>query len=434
MSKKRRKRNHFKQIIKCLFLCVFLGFSYLFLITSKTKTIEGNIQEISDTSITVCSEDHHTYTFVVDNPDDYIIHSKVSVTYHFKNKIKSVEVLGILDLKEEKIQEIMSQMSIEEKVGQLFIVRCPEEAIEEIKRYKPGGYILFSSDFKNDTFKSVKGKIQSYQNTSKVPMLIAVDEEGGQVTRISQFEQYHHDKFQSPQELYEDGGFDLIVNDTKDKDDFLKSLGINVNFGPVADVSTSVDDFIYERSFGQNADLTSKYVSTVVQVMKEDHMGRVLKHFPGYGNNEDTHVGMVQDNRAYDNFLKSDFIPFESGIKEGADMVLVSHNIVTCMDASKPASLSEYVHRILREELNFKGVIITDDLYMKGITDYTDNVSAAVSAIKAGNDLLCCTDYITQIPAVYEAIKNNEISIERIDESLYRILSMKIDLGIIPIN
>lgn len=256
MSKKRRKRNHFKQIIKYLFLCVLLGFGYLFFTTNKTKTIEGNIQEISDTSITVCSEDHHTYTFVVDNPDDYVIRSTVSVTYHFKNKIKSVEVLSVPDFKAEKIQEIMNQMSIEEKVGQLFIVRCPEEATEEIKRYKPGGYILFSDDFKNETFASVKGKIQTYQNTSKVPMLIAVDEEGGKVTRISQFEQYQHDKFKSPQELYEDGGFDVIVSDTKDKDAFLKSLGINVNFGPVADVSTSVDDFIYERSFGQNAEVT----------------------------------------------------------------------------------------------------------------------------------------------------------------------------------
>ena len=142
--------------------------------------------------------------------------------------------------------------------------------------------------------------------------------------------------------------------------------------------------------------------------MKEDHMGSVLKHFPGYGNNEDTHVGIAYDNRTYD--------------------------IVTCIDASKPASLSEYVHRILRDKLNFKGVIITDDLFMKGITDYTDNVSAAVSTIKAGNDLLCCTDYITQIPAVHDAINNKEISIERIDESVYRILSMKIDLGIILLN
>ena len=117
------------------------------------------------------------------------------------------------------------------------------------------------------------------------------------------------------------------------------------------------------------------------------------------------------------------------GIEGGAQLVLVSHNIVSCMDGERPASLSARVHEILREELGFSGVIVTDDLAMDGIRDFTDDSSAAVLAVQAGNDLICCTAFETQLPAVIAAVEAGTITEERIEESVLRILELKLSLG-----
>ena len=261
-------------------------------------------------------------------------------------------------------------------------------------------------------------------------MLIGVDEEGGTVNRISTNTEFRSEPFKSSQELYAEGGFDLIYEDTITKANFLKELGINVNFAPVVDVSTNPDDYIYKRSFGKNANLTSEYASTVVTAMKEANIASVLKHFPGYGNNTDTHTGISIDNRTLETFKESDFLPFEAGIKAGANIVLVSHNIVTNIDSNNPASLSTRVHEILRNDLGFAGVIITDDLYMDAISKNYDS-SVAVLAILAGNDLICTTDFESQIPEVIAAVEDGTISIDRINESVRRILELKLELNLI---
>ena len=201
----------------------------------------------------------------------------------------------------------------------------------------------------------------------------------------------------SPQALYSEGGFDRITSDTAEKDALLRDLGINVNFAPVCDVSTDPSDFIYARSFGMDAEQTGEYVRTVVTQMVSDKTGMVLKHFPGYGNNADTHTGIAIDERPMDTFRQSDFLPFQAGIASGAQSVLVSHNVVNCMDADRPASLSAEVHRILREELGFDGVILTDDLIMDAIRDYTGGENAAVLAVQAGNDMLTSSDFVDPV-------------------------------------
>ena len=331
-----------------------------------------------------------------------------------------------------KLDEIINKMSIEEKVGQMFMVRCPiENAIDYVNKYHLGGYILYGRDFANKTKEEVIENINSYQNNASIPLFIGVDEEGGKVTRVSSYQEFRSEPFKSPQELYQEGGFERITEDTLEKGSLLTSLGINVNFAPVSDVSTDPTDYIYARSFGQDATLTSEYVSVVVTAMKEANIASVLKHFPGYGNNVDTHTGISIDARDYETFLTSDFIPFTSGITAGADMVLVSHNIVTSIDPDYPASLSKKVHDILRDDLDFTGVIITDDLYMDAIKDYQDNEEVAVMAILAGNDLICTTDFETQIPAVIKAVEEGIISVEQINDSVRRILTLKEDLGLI---
>lgn len=339
----------------------------------------------------------------------------------------------INDEKENKTQAelILENMSLEEKVGQMFIVRCPEtEAVSKISEYNIGGYILFGRDFKGKTKESITNIIKNYQNEANIPLLIGVDEEGGTVNRVSLYSQFRSKPFKSPQNLYKEGGMDLIKSDTIEKCELLKSLGINVNFAPVCDVSTNSKDYIYKRSFGQNAEMTAGFVEETVSVMKENKVASVLKHFPGYGNNVDTHTGISYDKRDYEQFVSSDFIPFQSGINAGADIVLVSHNIVECMDSEYPASLSKKVHEILRNELGFTGAIITDDLYMDAIKEFS-NDEAAILAVQAGNDLLCCTDFEVQIPAVINAVKEGKISENRIDESVLRILNLKISLGLL---
>lgn len=330
------------------------------------------------------------------------------------------------------LEQLTSSLSLEEKVGQMFIARCPaENAAEDAATYHLGGYILFARDFESNDPQLVTGNIQSYQEASDIPMLIGVDEEGGTVNRVSKYPAFRETPFLSPQSLYASGEWELIQSDTAEKSELLLSLGINVNFAPVCDVSQNPEDFIYQRSFGGDPFQTAQYVQTVVTGMKEEGIGSVLKHFPGYGNNADTHTGIAYDERSFDSFSDSDFIPFQAGIDAGADMVLISHNIVGCMDSEKPASLSAAVHQILRNRLGFDGVIVTDDLSMDGIRDFTDDRQAAVLAVLAGNDLICCTDYQTQIPAVIDAAASGEIPEQLIDEAVTRILKMKQSLGLL---
>ena len=331
-------------------------------------------------------------------------------------------------------EHYVNNLPLESQVAQMFFARCPEaDAAVLAGQYDIGGYILFGRDFEGQTKESVAAVIQSYQDAAATPMLIGVDEEGGTVVRISSNPNFRADRFWSPQALYNEGGFALITSDAKEKDELLASIGVNVNFAPVCDVSTDPADFINARAFGRDAAQTSEYVRTVVAQMLSDQIGMVLKHFPGYGNNLDTHTGIAIDERPIESFRESDFLPFRAGIDAGAQSVLVSHNIVTCMDAELLASLSPAVHQVLRDELGFDGVVMTDDLIMEAITDYTGGADAAVLAVQAGNDMLVSSDFVTQYNAVLAAVQDGTISADRIRESAIRVIQWKIDLGLLAV-
>ena len=332
------------------------------------------------------------------------------------------------------LEKFLDSMTLAEKVGQLFFVRCPaENAAEDVSTYHLGGYILFGRDTKDKTANELIQAIQSYQDAAAVPLLIGVDEEGGTVVRVSSNPHLRSEKFASPQRLYSLGGMERVVADAREKDVLLDALGFNVNLAPVADVSTNPNDFIYPRAFGQDAPATADYVSAVTAQMTADGMGSVLKHFPGYGNNEDTHTGIAVDERPYEDFVNSDFLPFSAGFKSGGAMtaVLVSHNIVECMDGELPASLSPNVHRILREELGFDGVVMTDDLAMAAVSAYAGDGAVAVMALEAGNDLVLTTDYRVQIPRVIQAVENGDLDASVIDTACLRVLRWKQALGLL---
>ena len=165
--------------------------------------------------------------------------------------------------------------------------------------------------------------------------------------------------------------------------------------------------------------------------MNEDNMISVMKHFPGYGDNEDTHTGIAIDERPYSTFETTDFLPFKSGIEAGGPCILVSHNIVKSMDENKPSSLSENVHKILREDLNFSGIAMTDDLAMDAVKSYVENGEAAVQAVLAGNDMIISSDFVPQKQEILKAIQEKKINEDMINKAVRRIISMKIAYGII---
>lgn len=339
------------------------------------------------------------------------------------------------EINDQKLDRFISNMKLEEKVGQMFFVRCPDEdAVQQVREYNIGGYILFGRDFDGKTKDEVINCIQSYQDEADIPLLIGVDEEGGTVVRVSSNPNLREAPFLSPKDTYADGGWDAVKQDAEEKADLLLSLGINVNLAPVCDMTSDEYGFMYDRSFSSDVDMENRFVRTVVETSKSKKLGTVLKHFPGYGNNSDTHTGIAYDDRDYSEFENTDFKPFYQGIESGADCILVSHNIVNCMDSEYPASLSQKVHDILRNDFRFDGVIMTDDLIMDAITDFTGDEAAAVTAAKCGNDLLCCSSVDTQYPAVLEAVQSGKIPEAQVDASVKRILKWKQNLGIFNID
>ncbi len=324
----------------------------------------------------------------------------------------------------------MKNMSLEEKVGQLFLVRYDGNlASNWIKKYYPGGYIMFAKDFNNQTKESIKKEIDDLQSISKVPLVIAVDEEGGYVTRVSRYPSFRESKFLAPRSYYESGGEKLLEQTEKEKAKLLLSIGVNLNLAPVADVSIDSNDFINIRTFNRNAKETAVLIGKMVNYANEEGISSSLKHFPGYGNNVDTHTGIAIDERSYENFVENDYLPFEEGIKNKVPTVLVSHNIVKCMDSEYPATLSKKVISELREKLNFTGVVITDDLSMSAVNSYVENGSAAVLAVNAGEDLIITSDFVKMYNSVYEAVKNKEIDMETIDKAVRRNIAWKIAYG-----
>ncbi len=344
----------------------------------------------------------------------------------------TTEVMTEEDIANAKVDEIIASMTIEEKVAQLFFIKNDSRFDAGVlDEYEVGGIILFASDFEGETPETITAELASFQENSDIPLLLGVDEEGGSVVRVSKYPSLAEYKFLSPRDLYNQGGYEAVYEDTIYKSRLLASYGINVNFAPVCDVSLEPEDYMYSRSFGISAEATAEYIDVVVGAMEEENMGGVLKHFPGYGDNGDTHTDIIRDTRSYDEFLENDFLPFKEGIDSGAGCVLVSHNIVECMDSEWPASLSEKVIGILRNELSFEGVVITDDLMMSGVSDYVSEEESAVRAIIAGNDMILSTNYQIQYESVLNAVEDGTITEARIDESVRRILLWKYDLGLI---
>ena len=329
------------------------------------------------------------------------------------------------------VRLMLNGMSLEERVGQLFLARCnAETAVSDVETYHLGGLVLFAQDFEEQTPDSFRETAAAYQAAAKIPLLLAVDEEGGTVTRISRYPAFRFSPFPSPRNAFDQGGLDLALTMEEEKCQLLSSLGIQVNLGPVCDMADDPSAFLYARSLGQDVQTTSDFVAITVRTMDAYSIGSVLKHFPGYGNNADTHTGIAIDSRSLEEFTQRDLLPFAAGIAAGCDSILVSHTIVEALDEVLPASLSPAVHQYLRETMGFHGVILTDDLVMEAITEQFGAGEAAVLAVLAGNDLLCATDYAVQYQAVLQAVLDGRIDMVTLDNAVKAVLKWKMELAL----
>ncbi len=445
-----------KKIIYLIICILILSLALIPLFTSKKEksskieTLEATIMYKEDGFITVKDNNNIIYTFELDEEDlevgDYILLEYAGLIDKNKEKqdakiisydVKSVnkDINGIpSDYNDDGIFSTyyvmaynkLKELSKEEKIGQLLLVRYPDNAIDANKKYNFGGFVFFEKDFKNKTKEQVISMINNLQESSKIPLLTAVDEEGGKVVRVSSNPNLASEPFKSSKSLYDDGQFSLIKSDTIKKSDLLNSLGLNVNLAPVVDVTTDPNDYMYERALGENTALTSEFAETVIKASKGTGVSYTLKHFPGYGNNKDTHVTSSEDTRTLESIKTNDLPPFKAGIDAGAEAVLVSHNVVTNID-SAPASLSKSIHNLLRNELKFTGIIMTDDVDM-GATKNIDK--KYVKAIQAGNDLIITTDYEKAFNEINGALNDGTLSEDEINKLVFRVLAWKYYKGL----
>ena len=344
------------------------------------------------------------------------------------------------------VSDALSKMTLKEKIGQLFIVctdsldfnaetEVTEKMRKNLEEYKPGGVIFFSYNLKNRT--QVKEMISDMQKNAEIPLFIAVDEEGGSVARIANSKNMQTTKFPAMAEIGKTGDSKNAyhVGETIGKE--IYELGFNLDFAPVADINTNAENTeIGNRSFGSEPKTVADMVSQEVKGLQAQGVSATLKHFPGQGQcGEDTHKGYVELNATIDRLRDVEFLPFKSGISAGADMVMMSHVAVSKITGKEtPASLTKLmVTDILREELQFDNVIITDAMNMKVITKFYDADQAAIMAIEAGNDMILMPDNFEQaFEGVLEAVKDGTLSESQIDEAAGRVLSVKIKRGILP--
>ncbi len=346
--------------------------------------------------------------------------------------------------------EILNNMTLEEKIGQLFVVNFEQldtrkkdtynftkvtaTMREALKKYKVGGVIFFATNI--ETPAQTTKFINKLQGFSTVPMFISVDEEGGDVARIANNEKMNTTSFPTMEIVgamaNEDYAFDMGQTIGRE----IKGLGFNLDFAPVADVRTNeLNTEIGNRSFGDDQKLVAKKVSQVVSGLQSENVAATLKHFPGQGSTAgDSHKGAVDVDSDINELRKVSFVPFKAGIKAGVDVIMVSHlSISNVTGSTKPASMTELVMKdILRTELSFEGVIITDAMNMKSVTKYYTPGEAAVNAISAGADMVLMPEnFVAAYNAVYNAVSNGKIDEKTIDEKVQRILELKIKRGII---
>ncbi len=339
----------------------------------------------------------------------------------------------------DNFKEQLLGMSLDEKIGQLVIVgidgyTTDEHARQMIEEYNVGGFILFKSNIKSShQMLELLNSLKSINQASKVPLFLSVDEEGGRVSRLpGEFLKIPSNKIigklNNSSVSYKVGS---IIGEE------LKAFGMNMNFAPVLDINSNPKNpVIGDRSFGTGPDLVSKLGVQTMQGLQSQNIIPVIKHFPGHGDTStDSHVGLPRVNNDLKRLRSFELRPFADAIENGAEAVMVAHILLPKIDPENPASFSKtIISDILRRDMEFDGVVITDDFTMGAIVKNYNIGQAAVKSILAGSDIvLVCHDYEKQkavISALKNAAQSGLLPMKRIDQSVSRILRLKQEHGI----
>lgn len=341
------------------------------------------------------------------------------------------------DILGELAESYYSEMSIEDKVAGLFMVtpeaitgvgkatQAGDGTQEALRQYAVGGLIYFGQNILDR--EQITTMLANTASMSNYPIFLAVDEEGGDVSRVAN-SRVEVTKVDDMATVGAGGDVSQAAEAGSTIGSYLSELGFNVDFAPVADVAGE-GSALGNRSFGSDPQMVGEMVASAVGGIEDTGVSACLKHFPGLGSTlEDTHEGRVEITKSLEEMRLSDFVPFSAGIEAGADFVMVSHATAPALDEDNvPSSLSKKVITdILRGELGFEGVVITDALDMTAITDYYTPEEAAVMALEAGADMLLMPeDFEKAYNAVLAAVQDGTISEERISESLDRIYRVK---------
>ncbi len=339
---------------------------------------------------------------------------------------------GIFSANYEKAYEYVQSMSTEQMVGQMLLTSCPvdETAQTLLNKYALSGYIYSADNFFGMSESDIKKLISSYQEKASTPMIMAVEEEGGAVTAISDLDAFPQYDFSSPRDIFAEGGLDALKESEQQKATMLSSVGINLNLAPICDMADDFTQIMYSRSLGGTVDDTCQYVKNTTEISQKGGVSVALKHFPGYGTMADSMDAVKVDTREVTAFEQNDFKPFESGVDADAHCVMISNVLVQNLDPNCIASLSDYVHTVLKDRIGFSGLIITDNLDNADYSAYANENNVYVQAVLANNDLIIVDKAEEAYMAILDAVKDGTIEEEVLEKACTRIIAYKYTAGI----
>jgi len=320
---------------------------------------------------------------------------------------------GVVIGSSERALEIMTKMTVEEKVGQLFIVpyRGDGSDLAAMEEYHLGGFVYTGTFFENNVPETASMVFREMNEAFAIKPFQGVAEEGGQITAVSKWPAFRPSPYRLPRELYDEGGLVAVMTQEEEKLLFLKRMGLNLNFGPITNIVTSPAESIYEQTLGQDAAITSEYIQKLILLYDEVGMSAVLRYYTG----ENTEA-------------------FMAGCYMGAPAVMMSNRVITAagsVDKNRPMSLSKPWHDYLREELGFEGVIILSDVTSYVFDEYVDGQVTSVIGLQAGNDMIWATNYEGEIQGVLAAIEDGTLSMKNVDDSVARVLTWKLRYGLV---
>ncbi len=339
------------------------------------------------------------------------------------------------DSQTDQIKALIDSMTLEEKVGQLVIVGVDgyendEHSKQLMEKYHAGGFILFKKNIQDSA--QLLTLLNSLKETNaalnKVPMFLSVDEEGGRVSRLpDEFKKFPSNKVIGQKN---DSSLSYQIGNILGRE--LSSFGFNMDFAPVLDINSNPKNpVIGDRSFGTTAGLVSRLGIETMKGIRAENVISVVKHFPGHGDTSvDSHVGLPRVNHDLKRLESFELVPFKAAIENSVDAIMIAHILLPKLDPENPASFSKAVITdLLRTDMNFNGIVITDDFTMGAIEKNYDMGGAAVKSIQAGADIvLVCHGFDKQetvIKALLAAAQTGQISAGRLDESVYRVLELK---------